>query len=239
LISSFHVIGEVFDNVYGEGGTIVSQKNVQTTIIPAGGSAIVEFTVDVPGTFILVDHSIFRAFNKGAIGMLKVSGKDDLVIYSGKQKDDVYLGSNEEPNQDMFAGPINVEQAPESNQTAAGTEEKGMDMSAFGKSIFTTTCAVCHQPNGEGLPNVFPPLAKSDFLNKNKEASINAVINGLSGEITVNGKKYNGIMLPQNLNNKQIAAVLTHVYSQWGNSGKKVTEEEVAKLRGKKNLSAK
>ncbi len=239
LISSFHVIGEVFDKVYGEGGTLVNQKNVQTTLIPAGGSAIVEFTVDVPGTFILVDHSIFRAFNKGALGMLKVSGKDDSVIYSGKQKEDVYLGSNDEPNQDLFAGPITVEQTPASNQTTANTEEKEMDMTAFGKSVFTTTCLPCHQANGEGMPNVFPPLAKSDFLNKNKEAAINALINGLSGEITVNGKKYNGLMPPSNLNNKQIAAVLTYVYKQWGNSGKTVTEEEVAKQRGKKNLSAK
>jgi nitrite reductase (NO-forming) len=236
LISSFHIIGEVFDNVYGEGGTVVNQRNVQTTLIPAGGSAIVEFTVDVPGTFILVDHSIFRAFNKGAIGMLKVSGKDDLVIYSGKQKEDVYLGSNEEPNSDLFSGLITVESTSET-RTVTHEGENKTDMSAFGKSVFTTTCSPCHQPNGEGLPNVFPPLAKSDFLNKNKEAAINAVINGLQGAITVNGKKFNGIMPPQNLNNKQIAAVLTHVYSQWGNSGKKVTEEEVAKVRGKKNLS--
>lgn len=84
LVSSFHVIGEIFDLVYSEGGTIASQKNVQTTLVPAGGSAIVEFTVDVPGRFILVDHSIFRAFNKGALGMLDVKGKDDKVIYSGK-----------------------------------------------------------------------------------------------------------------------------------------------------------
>jgi len=239
LVSSFHVIGEIFDRVYGEGGTVVNQKNVQTTIIPAGGSAIVEFTVDVPGTFILVDHSIFRAFNKGAIGMLKVSGKEDLVIYSGKQKEDVYLGSNEEPNKDIFAGPINVEQIPGTSQASMHEEEKEMDMSAFGKSIFTSTCAPCHQQNGEGLPNVFPPLAKSDYLNKSKEIVVNGVINGLQGEITVNGKKYNGIMPPQNLNNKQIAAVLTYVYNQWGNSGKKVTEDEVQKVRIKKILSVK
>ncbi len=235
LVSSFHVIGEIFDKIYGEGGTIVSQKNVQTTIIPSGGSAIVEFTVNVPGTYILVDHSIFRAFNKGAIGMLKVSGKEDLVIYSGKQKEDVYLGSNEEPNTDIFSGPINIESTPLTNQTISNE----MDMTALGKSVFSTTCTVCHQPNGEGLPNVFPPLVKSDFLNRNKDAAINAVLNGLSGEVTINGKKYNGIMPPQNLNNKQIAAVLTYVYSQWGNSGKIITEDHVATQRGKKVLSAK
>lgn len=238
LVSSFHVIGEIFDKVYGEGGTVVNQKNVQTTLIPAGGSAIVEFTVDVPGTFILVDHSIFRAFNKGAIGMLKVSGDKDLVIYSGKQKEDVYFGSKEEPVQDLFSGPLNVDQSPGTSQVSMRKDSE-MDMKTFGKSVYTTTCYACHQQNGEGIPNVFPPLAKSDYLNKSKETVIDGIVHGLSGEITVNGKKYNGIMPPQNLNNKQIAAVLTYVYSQWGNSGKTVTEDEVAKVRNKKVLSAK
>ncbi|QQG46962.1 MAG: nitrite reductase, copper-containing [Candidatus Azosocius agrarius] len=81
LLSSFHVIGAVFDEVYIEGGSTIN-KNVQTTLIPAGGAAIVEFTVKVPGTFILVDHSIFRAFNKGAVGMLKVDGQKNSEIFS-------------------------------------------------------------------------------------------------------------------------------------------------------------
>ncbi|MFN8416538.1 MAG: copper-containing nitrite reductase [Cytophagaceae bacterium] len=80
LISSFHVIGEIFDNVYLEGGSTVTH-NVQTTIIPAGGSAIVEFKVDVPGEYILVDHSLSRAFNKGAIGKLKVTGDENPKIF--------------------------------------------------------------------------------------------------------------------------------------------------------------
>ena len=80
LISSFHVIGEIFDNVYLEGGSTVTH-NVQTTIIPAGGSAIVEFKVDVPGEYVLVDHSIFRAFNKGAIGKLKVTGEENPKVF--------------------------------------------------------------------------------------------------------------------------------------------------------------
>jgi nitrite reductase (NO-forming) len=81
LVSSFHVIGEVFDNVYGEGGSRVSQQNVQTTLVPAGGAAIVEFRAEKPGTLVLVDHSIFRAFNKGALGMINVTGEDNPEIY--------------------------------------------------------------------------------------------------------------------------------------------------------------
>ena len=89
LVSSFHVIGEIFDKVYFEGGTKY-QENVQTTLVPAGGSAVVEFKADVPGNFVLVDHSIFRAFHKGALGILKVDGEDRPEIYSHQQHDIEY-----------------------------------------------------------------------------------------------------------------------------------------------------
>lgn len=81
LVSSFHVIGEIFDKVYMEGGTKINE-NVQTTLIPAGGAAMVEFKLDEPGEYILVDHSIFRAFNKGAIGKLKVTGEKNPKVFN-------------------------------------------------------------------------------------------------------------------------------------------------------------
>ena len=83
LTSSFHVIGEVFDNVYSEGGTL-PQHNVQTTSIPAGGSAIVEFRTETPGKLVLVDHALFRAFNKGTVGLMQVEG-DPLANAFGGQ----------------------------------------------------------------------------------------------------------------------------------------------------------
>jgi len=82
LISSFHVIGEVFDNVYQEGGTIATQHNVQTTLIPAGGAAVVEFGAEKKGDLIMVDHSIFRAMNKGAVGMIHVTGEDNPKVFA-------------------------------------------------------------------------------------------------------------------------------------------------------------
>lgn len=83
LTSSFHVIGEIFDNVYLEGGSTISH-NIQTTMIPAGGAAIVEFKCDVPGDYVLVDHSLSRAFNKGAIGKLRVSGEANPKVFNAK-----------------------------------------------------------------------------------------------------------------------------------------------------------
>ena len=82
LSSSFHVIGEVFDNVYGEGGSTINQRNVQTTLIPAGGATIVEFRAEVPGNLVMVDHAIFRAFNKGALGMIKVTGEANDNVFA-------------------------------------------------------------------------------------------------------------------------------------------------------------
>ncbi len=81
LSSSFHVIGEIFDEVWVEGGTL-KNYNVQTTMIPAGAAAVAEFTVDVPGTYNMVDHAIFRAFNKGAIGQLVATGPKNEDIFT-------------------------------------------------------------------------------------------------------------------------------------------------------------
>ena len=80
--SSFHIIGEIFDKVHLEGdiGGIVNQ-NVQTTLVPSAGSVIVEFKVDVPGNYLLVDHSIFRVA-KGALGVLAVTGEPNLEIFN-------------------------------------------------------------------------------------------------------------------------------------------------------------
>ena len=72
----------MFDNVYTEGGSTATQHNVQTTLIPAGGSAIVEFGVEKPGDLVLVDHAIFRAFNKGALGLLRVTGPDNPKVFA-------------------------------------------------------------------------------------------------------------------------------------------------------------
>ncbi len=80
--SSFHVIGEIFDTVYVDGaigGTL--NHNVQTTMVPSAGAVIVEFKVDVPGSYLLVDHSIFRVA-KGAVGILTATGKDNLSVFN-------------------------------------------------------------------------------------------------------------------------------------------------------------
>ncbi|MBN8246892.1 MAG: nitrite reductase, copper-containing [Verrucomicrobia bacterium] len=233
LVSSFHVIGEIFDKVHTEGGVLANQRQVQTTLVPAGGSAIVEFKLEVPGTFILVDHSLFRAFNKGALGMLKVSGPENLLVYSGKEVDAVYLGSqadagsgSEKRIADLQA---QVKTAIASDPKIAGLN-KNVQMEK-GKRVYMQTCFACHQPTGLGLPGVFPPLARSDYLMQDKDRSIRAIVKGLSGPITVNGKPFTGVMPPVALADEQVANVLTYIRNSWGNTGDPVSVDEVRRVR--------
>jgi len=85
LVSSFHVIGEIFNTVRVEGGDLVNH-NVQTTLIPAGGATVIDMKMEVPGHYHIVDHSIFRAFNKGAIAQIKVEGKNDPNVFMNLKK---------------------------------------------------------------------------------------------------------------------------------------------------------
>ncbi|HAF10520.1 MAG TPA: nitrite reductase, copper-containing [Chloroflexi bacterium] len=81
--SNFHIIGEIFDRVYPEGALGQPLENVQTTLVPAGGATAVEFTINVPGRYLLVDHALPRALNKGAVGYLEVEGAPDPSIFDG------------------------------------------------------------------------------------------------------------------------------------------------------------
>ena len=101
-----------------------------------------------------------------------------------------------------------------------------------GKQVFMQTCFVCHQFDGKGIPNQIPPLAGSDFLMADAERSIRIVLQGKSGELTVNGKTYNGTMVPlNNLSDEEIANVLTYVRNNWGNSGDAISIDKVRRLR--------
>ena len=100
-----------------------------------------------------------------------------------------------------------------------------------GKAIYAKTCIACHQAAGHGIPGAFPPLAKSDYLNKDVNRAIKGVVKGLTGPITVNGKKYSGAMPAQALSDQQIADAMTYAYASWGNNKTKVTPAMVKAQR--------
>lgn len=223
LVSSFHVIGEIFDKVHVEGGNLINE-NVQTTLIPAGGSAIIEFKCEVPGMLNIVDHSVFRAFNKGAIAQIEVTGDEDEEVYTGRQRDEVYL----------LEGSALESVYPEEEDKAEAAEKTFDERIAAGKSLYMQNCASCHQANGEGIANAFPPLANSDYLMEREDLGVDIVVNGLTGPITVNGKLYNSAMPALGLDDDKVASILTYVRNSWGNEGGVVTLEDVKKFKKKK-----
>ncbi len=221
LSSSFHVIGEIFDKVWFEGGSNF-QENVQTTMVPAGGSAIVEFHSEVPGTSVIVDHALFRAFNKGALGMIKFEGPENKDVYSGKEIDSVYLA-------DKSVDVTSISTA--SAAAASGSLTLDQQIKA-GEKLYAGTCSTCHQNNGAGLANVFPPLAASDYLNADHMRAVGIVLNGLNGAVSVNGANYNSVMPPMSqLNDDEVANIMTYTINSWGNKGGRVSAADVAKVR--------
>ncbi len=229
LVSSFHVIGEIFDKVWFEGGTRF-QENVQTTLIPAGGAAIMDFHLEVPGSYVLVDHSIFRAFNKGALAILKADGAENKAIYSGKEVDYVYLGDRGQPNMKAVA----------TAAAAASTGELTVEQQIeAGRQLFAGTCSTCHQPEGQGMEGVFPPLAKSDYIAADPRRVPSAILHGLVGPVKVNGKDYNSNMPPMSqLTDDEVANISTYVLNSWGNPGGRVTKAEAAAMRAQKPANA-
>jgi nitrite reductase (NO-forming) len=219
VVSSFHVIGQIFDTVYPEGNMSVATHNLQTTMIPAGGAAITEFKMSVPGTFIIVDHSLQRAFNRGALAQLKATGDENKLVFSGKQFDLVY--------QPEGAG-ARVASEAVTGQPAATSKAQRIEL---GAGIFANNCQACHQADGQGVPNAFPPLAKSDYLNGDKVRAIKTVTGGLQQKLTVNGHDFEGVMPAWDISDEDIANVLTYVYNTWGNSGIEVTPDEVHAYR--------
>jgi nitrite reductase (NO-forming) len=119
--------------------------------------------------------------------------------------------------------------------SAFRTEDPLAESIKRGKNVYATACVACHQADGKGLENIFPPLAKSDYLMADKKRSIKQVLNGATDPMTVNGKKYTTPMIGlSSLSDQEIADVLNYVRNSWGNKGEIVKVEEVKKARSKK-----
>lgn len=103
-----------------------------------------------------------------------------------------------------------------------------------GQKIYDTYCASCHQQNGKGAEGRFPPLVDADWVKGDKTRLINILLNGLEGNIEVNGVGYNGVM-PKHafLTDEEAAGVLTYVRKNFGNKDEEITAKEVEKQRNK------
>ncbi|MCI4668398.1 MAG: cytochrome c [Bacteroidia bacterium] len=104
-----------------------------------------------------------------------------------------------------------------------------------GKKVYMANCATCHLQNGKGMPSLYPPLSKTEWVSGDNARLINVVLLGLKGEIEVNGEKYNNVMTPYAslLSDQEIADVLTYVRSSFGNDYPAITPAEVKAERDK------
>jgi nitrite reductase (NO-forming) / hydroxylamine reductase len=120
------------------------------------------------------------------------------------------------------------------------TSDAAADPAVHGRNAFLVHCAACHQRDGSGLRGAFPPLADADWLREHPtERAISVVLRGLSGPLTVNGLQYNAVMPPMaHLSDRDVAAILTHVYGNWGNDGRMVSEGMVAAVRAGQPMRA-
>jgi nitrite reductase (NO-forming)/hydroxylamine reductase len=132
--------------------------------------------------------------------------------------------------------PPEAEQAVDRDVAVHAAEAASRTMEerlAAGESLYKVHCAACHQADGRGLAGAFPPLAESDYLADGPEPAIEAVLNGLSGPITVNGVDYNAVMPNMSyLNDSEVADIVTYVMNSWGNPGGDVNSGMVAAARG-------
>jgi mono/diheme cytochrome c family protein len=118
----------------------------------------------------------------------------------------------------------------------AFTDSQKFDLKASvarGKEVYAAQCTSCHQEGGEGIEDVFPPLAKSDYLMADKKRSIHQILQGVTGEMSVNGQKYNTDMPAVDLTDEEVSDVLNYVRNSWGNKGEAVLPSEVAAARKK------
>ncbi len=212
LWSSFHVIGAIFDRVYTDGATKNALHGVSTYGIPPGAGAIFDVILPEPGDYAFVDHNMAHVA-VGAVGVLRATASDGTPPA--------------QPNitQETAAAPV----AP---PAAAGPYAFNPD---HGAELYAKNCAACHQATGMGLPGAFPPLkGNAAVLDPDPTQQISAVLHGLQG-VAIDGVTYPSPMPPFGaaLNDHDIADIVNHERSSWGNQARHVTAEQVKSLREK------
>lgn len=132
-----------------------------------------------------------------------------------------------------YGGDFGSDVFDESKPVGVAEPPKPIDPLVLGQRLYAGKCAACHQPDGRGRPGQFPPLAGSDWVAGEPENLIRIVLHGLQGPVTVSGTSYNGNMpaFREQMKDEQVAAVLSFIRQEWGNTGAAVTAEQVAAVR--------
>jgi nitrite reductase (NO-forming) len=220
LWSAFHVIGAIFDKVYPDGDATHALNGVSTYTVAPGEGAVFDLVIADPGRYPFVDHAMSHAVI-GAVGVLAVGVPSEAPA-----------GAAPAPAPASTAAATPARSAPPPAPAARPAGPYKFD-DARGNSLYTTNCSACHQASGMGLPGAFPPL-KADpvVLNPDPFKQISTILHGLHGE-NVGGTVYQTPMPPfaGTLGDSDIADIVNHERSSWGNRGKPVTAEQVKAAR--------
>ena len=216
LWSSFHVIGAMFDKIYPDGDAAHALSGVSTYSVGPGAGAVFDLVIPEPGKYAFVDHDMAHAMI-GAIGVFEVR----------------VPGAAPPPAPVSAASPVTPPTV--ASVPAAAPEPDGPYQydASRAVSLYTTNCSACHQPSGMGLPGAFPPLKDNlVVLDSNPEEHIETILRGAHGR-NIGGRTYPTAMPPFGsvLNDTQIADIINHERSSWGNHGKPVTASEVKAVR--------
>jgi nitrite reductase (NO-forming) len=213
--TSFHVIGAMFDKVYPDADAAHALSNVSTYTVGPGAGAIFDLVIPKPGKYAFVDHDMAHLM-VGAVGILDVT-QDGL------------------PSPVSAVKAASATQAPAMETAAAEPQGPYHFDPARGTTLFADNCAACHQASGIGVPGAFPPL-KGDpaVLDPNPAMHIDAVLHGVHGK-TIGGTAYATPMPPFDyLSDTDIADIINHERTSWGNNGKQVTADAVKAQRAAK-----
>ncbi len=188
---------------------------MQTTLIPAGGAAIVEFHTEVPGSYVLVDHSIFRAFNKGALAILKVDGPENKLDLFRQGSGLGLSGRRAGPN-------LKAVSAATKAARAGNADTRGSDQGR--RSAVQRHLLGLSSGQRRGTAKCLSAAGEIGLLAADPKRAIAIVLHGLTGKVTVNGNDYNSVMPPMTqLNDDEVANILTYVLNSWGNPGGRIT----------------
>jgi nitrite reductase (NO-forming) len=228
LWSSFHVIGAIFDKVYPDGDMAHALSDVSAYTVGPGAGAIFDLIMPHPGKYTFVDHDMAHE-NMGAQGLFEVFPAGSLPSSGGFSSAPVAA-----PSSATLASAPHAP-APASPAAAAGNASAGAYQfdPAKGTALYTANCAVCHQAAGTGLPGAFPPLKSNPaVVDPDPAQQIHAILHGLHGK-AIMGKTYSAAMpaFGSRLSNAEIANIVNHERSSWGNHAKPVTADQVKALR--------
>ncbi len=216
LASSFHVIGAIFDAVYPDGDPAHALNGVSTYLVGPGAGAVFDLVIPEAGEYPFVDHNMAHAVI-GAAGILAVGAP------GGASAESV-------PTPPIVPAAPAAASTPEPSAAPAGPYAFDASRAA---SLYTTNCAACHQPTGTGLPGAFPPL-KGDavVLDPDPAKQIATILHGMQGQ-RVGDAVYPTAMPPfaSMLTDVQVADIVNHERSSWGNQAPAVTPDQVRRVR--------